>query len=86
MDQGAVIGLEREAEVELEDATSGAEAASDRTATGSTFPRSRGPSKWPPAIGAVTRLPCGTAPIFCAPPTATCIVINTRDSIRHLFR
>src|SRR5437016_5905826 len=49
---------------------------------GSTFPRSRGPSKWPLAIGAVTRVPCGTAPIFCGPTTATCKVINRRDSIR----
>ena len=31
---------------------------------GSTFPRSRGPSKWPPPTTAVTRVPCGTAPIF----------------------
>src|SRR5262249_11111234 len=49
---------------------------------GSTFPRSRGPSKWPLAIGAVTRVPCGTAPIFCTPATATCNVINKRESIR----
>src|SRR5258706_14394944 len=49
---------------------------------GSTLPRSRGPSKWPLAIGAVTRVPCGTAPTFCAPTTATCNVINRRESTR----
>src|SRR6266404_1191916 len=49
---------------------------------GSTFPRSCGPSKWPLAIGAVTRVPWGTAPIFCGSTTATCNVINKRESIR----
>src|SRR5262245_16847395 len=32
-------------------------------------------------IGAVTRVPCGTVPIFCTPPTATCNVIKKRKSI-----
>src|SRR2546428_11602067 len=46
---------------------------------GSTLPRSRGPSKGPPAIGAVTRVPCGTAPIFCAPAAASRNVIKERE-------
>ncbi len=48
-----------------------------------TFPRSRAPSNWPLAIGAVTRVPRGTAPILCTPATATCSLINERESTRH---
>src|SRR5262245_47613517 len=36
-------------------------------------------------MGAVTRVPRGTAPIFCTPTTATCKVIKRRDSIRPLY-
>ena len=69
-DQGAVVGLERDSQIELEYA--------DRTAGGSslprraqTLPRSRGPSNVPPVIGAITRVPWGTAPSFCGGGTST---------------
>src|SRR5450432_3227677 len=54
VDEGAVVGLEREAQVELEDAVTPEERPV--TPPGITFPRSRGPSNWPLAIGAVTRV------------------------------
>src|SRR5437773_5662525 len=48
---------------------------------GTTRPRSLAPSKRPPEINAVRRVPCGTAPIFCAPSTATCSVMSKREFI-----
>src|SRR5262249_19940328 len=48
---------------------------------GNTFPLSRGPSKCPLVIGAVTRVPWGTPGILCTAPTATDNVINKRESI-----
>src|SRR5215468_7920398 len=53
---------------------------------GKTLPRSRGPSKVPPVIGAITRVPCGTAPSFCGGGTTTWSVISRLDVIGHLER
>src|SRR3989442_1296191 len=48
---------------------------------GKTLPRSRGPSKVPLVIGAMTRVPCGTAPSFCGGGTTTWSVISRREVI-----
>jgi len=44
VNEGAVVGLERDAQVELEDAVFAEERPRSAAAGGSTFPRSRGPS------------------------------------------
>src|SRR6185295_2008449 len=48
---------------------------------GKTVPRSRGPWKVPLVIGAMTRVPCGTAPSFCGGGTTTWSVMSRRDVI-----
>src|SRR5262245_61928917 len=45
---------------------------------GRTVPRRRGPSKLPPLSGAVRRVPCGTAPMFCGAATVTRSVMSSR--------
>jgi hypothetical protein len=65
VNQGSVVGLERDPQIELEDAVRA------REGPVSTAPRSREPSKLPLVIGAMTRVPCGTAPSFCGGATKT---------------
>src|SRR5258707_12398043 len=45
---------------------------------GNTYPRSRGPSKSPPVMGTVRRVPWGTAPMLCGVATVTRRVMSTR--------
>src|SRR5438128_2987155 len=45
---------------------------------GNTDPRSRGPSKSPPVMGTVRRVPWGTAPMLCGVATVTRRVMSKR--------
>src|SRR5712692_2751579 len=46
---------------------------------GRTLPRSRGPSKSPPATGTMLRVPCGTLPSFCSGAATILTVIRGRE-------